>query len=279
MRFRFRSILAAIAPVVIASVPLAAQTDVTPNLAATVPGSFYTDRYTPPVFTLSNGVFGRNNVLGVGVNSTSDLANRPAAYQSTFYNTQGEKTDVNTAGSWSFTSDLYVSSSWANTTANNGYVRSDMWATATSDGSFAIPSAYPIIGFTNFGGYTGFRGYDVISGNWDNFTSNAVNYGAWNTLEMSFNSGTDLFSYYVNGILAGTVGGTDGSTGVANVMYQAYNFNDPSVDAALNNPAFTADWSNTPGGNVVPEPGTMSLVATGLVGMAGASIRRRKKLV
>ena len=79
--------------------------DISPNLATTVPGSFYTDRFTPTVFQLANGVHGRNNVLQL--QAGTDATSRPAGQQGTFYNTQGKKTDVNTAGSWLFQPDLY----------------------------------------------------------------------------------------------------------------------------------------------------------------------------
>lgn len=268
---RFRNLMAALAIAAFAAPALHAQTDVTPNLSAGV-GSFYTDRYTPSSFAITSAC-GRSNVLQIGVDPSTDASSRPAGQQGTFYNTQGEKTDVNTAGSWLFTSDLCVDAGWSST--NNGYVRTDMWATAV-DGT-GNPSAYPIIGFTNdgTGGFIGFRGYDVVTGLWNDFSA-GVNYGAWNTLGMAFDANTDLFSYYVNGSLVGTTGapGT-GSTGVANVMYQAYNFNDPTLGIS-NNPAYVADWSNTPQ-SVVPEPATMTMMATGLVGMVGAGIRKRRK--
>jgi len=235
--------------------------DISPNLATTVPGSFYTDRFAPTVFQLANGVHGRNNVLLL--QAGTDAASRPPGQQGTFYNTQGRKTDVNTAGSWLFQSDLFVESSWASQTL--GYVRTDIWGTATNDALFSTPSAYPIIGFTNFGGSARFRGWDMNTSSFTDFAG-PVQFGAWTTLGMGFNIATNTFSYYVNGALAASVLATNTSTGIANVMYQSYNFNDPLLDVARN-PNATVNWSNTAAASVVPEPSTYALMACGLVGL------------
>lgn len=262
----FRSTMAASTLLLVtASAQLVAQ-DISPNLATTVPGSFYTDRYTPTLFQLANGVHGRNNVLQL--QAGTDAANRPNGQQGSFYNTQGMKTDVNTSGSWLFQSDLFVESSWA--TSRLGYVRTDLWAAATDDVSFLNPSAYPIVGFTNYGGAARFRGYDVNTGLFNDFAA-PVLFGAWNTLGMGFNSATNTFSYYVNGALAGSVVGGDPATGVANVMYQAYNFNDPALQIS-GNPNAVVEWSNT--SSVVPEPSTYALMAFGL---GGVFFMRRKR--
>lgn len=245
-----------------------AQTNVSPNLATTVPGSFYTDRYTPTVFQLGNGIYGRNNVLQL--QAGTDAINRPNGQQGSFYNTQGMKTDVNTAGSWLFQSDLYVVGAWAS--SRPGYVRTDIWATGTDDAGFSNPTNYPILGFTNYGGAARFRGFDVNTGLWQDY-ANTINYNAWNTLGMGFDAGTNTFNYYVNGALAGSVVASNTSTGVANVMYQSYNFNDPALQVA-GNPNEVLNWSNT---SVVPEPSTYALMAFGLAGMFG--VRRKRARV
>jgi len=258
-----------------------AQTDVTPNLGnVTLVSSFYTDRYNPASFAVNPGtVQGRSDVLQIGINFTTDLANRPGPFQSTFYNTQGRKLDVNQTGSWLFQSDLFVESTWA--TPSLGLVRTDLWATQCN-GAFCIPNSeanvtnYPIIGFTNQGvGGARFRGWNGALG-WQNFASTAVNFNQWNTLTMSFDAVGNQVTYAVNGADVysyNPVSNNGPSTVVGNVMYQAYNWNDPAV-SQMGNAAYTANWSNTPA--VIPEPSTYALMATGLAGLGFVSRRRKQ---
>ena len=255
-----------------------AQTDVTPNLSGGV-GSFYTDRYNPASFAVNSGtVQGRSNVLQIGINSSTDALNRPAGLQGQFYNTQGRKLDVNQGGSWTFQSDLFVESGWSS--PSSGLVRTDMWATQCN-GTSCIPNSeanvtnYPIIGFTNQGAAGArFRGWNGALG-WQNFNS-TVNFGQWNTLTMSFDDLTNTLSYLVNGVNMYSYTPAGSSTVVGNIMYQAYNWNDATLNGQMGNADYIANWSNTPG-TVIPEPSTYALMATGLVGLFGIARRRNSK--
>jgi PEP-CTERM motif len=245
--------------------PLLAE-DVVPNFS-TAPAGWVTDRYAPNSFTLLPTFQGQDNVLQIGISSADALNNRPAPYQSTFYNTQGEKFAVN-SGPNTASVLLYVPTAWADPTSGN--VRTDMWL-QTTDGSNRA-SSYPIVGFTNYGGYVGFRGYDSTNlnsaniGTWTDFTSAAVNYGAWNKLSISYTAGQ--LQYSINDVVQETLtSGVPLGDPITDVFLQAYNFGDPSLHA--NAVDYTVQYANT------PEPSTFGLIGIGLIGCAYVGRRKR----
>jgi hypothetical protein len=249
-----------------------AQPDVTPNLGAVVtgaqaPGVWYTDRYAPAAFeTVAGPVAGRTDVLHIGISDADASGNRPAPYGATFYNTQGRKYDLNASGAFTLSADLYVDAGWAS--ASNGYVRSDMWGTLKDDANAV--TGYGILGFTNFDGPARFRGYDSNTGLWTDAGA-PVLFGSWNTLAFSFD-GLSTLTYSVNGASFFSFD-VSGSTKLGDAMFQAYNF---GQDFGPNDgPNYDVFWSNTPT-SAVPEPASVALMATGLVGLAAAAYRRRR---
>jgi hypothetical protein len=230
-----------------------------------LPAGWVTDRYEPASFS-NVGVFqGRNDVLGIAISDAQSLANRPAGYQSAFYNTQGRQHAVSGGVGSTLSADLWIDASWED--AANGSVRTDMWGIMT-DG--AAVSEYPIIGFTNYGGSARLRFWDSeVPGAWVDLAT-PINYGAWNAFSIEF-TGLSLV-YSVNGAVVGTDNTVNGSTGFTAVIMQAYNFGDPGITGATL-VDYTAHWSNAQPGNVPDGAATAGLLGFALLALA--SLRRR----
>jgi len=242
---------------------------------STVPTGWSTDRYAPNSFSNVGSYQGDNNVLGIGISNADGYANRPAAYQSTFYNTQGMGYTITGSSGDTLQADLYVPNSWNDPTL--GARRTGMWGVMTN-GSPTI-TGYPIIGFTNNDltgdGFVGFRVWNDTLGQWVNLTGSpdAVKYNAWNKLAINF-TGTD-YQYFVNGNFAFDIGAAPGTSNFSEVIMQAYNFDDPTLTGSPVANDYTAYWANDPAaGSAVPEPASLSLLSVGLLGVL--AVRRRR---
>jgi putative cell wall-binding protein len=200
--------------------------------AAQTPNAWYVDRYAPASF--ESTTFDGQPRLHIAISTSDSAANRPLGFDSTFYNTQGRKIDINTPVNSYIAGDLYIGADWE--THNR---RSDLWATTFDAVATTTPSGYPIFGFVHNNSYApsqnGFRVFDQTSG-WTmvplpvGFT-----YGSWHNLRIEMYS--DSFKYYLDGTLVYIDTVTNNSATFGNMMVQAYNFGDENYDAYWDNVA------------------------------------------
>jgi hypothetical protein len=273
-----RTSSAAVLIATLALSPLGAQVNKSPDLGTTVPGSWTTDRYAPCLFTLANGVNGRNNVAQIGLCNANSQANRPELYSAWFYNYQGMKIGVDpmgttAAGTQDVSLDLFVNGSWS--TEANGSVSASWWSRLNQVATDDEPDAgYTAFEFTNHDGAGRFRFWDENVG-WVNLLA-GVNYDDWNTLSVIYTG--NVYSAYVNDVFQYSVTAEPGTDRITDVFFQGYNFGADISDFERPSPAadgYTANWSNTV--TATPEPASLVLLATGLLVIGGVGVRRRRR--
>lgn len=205
------------------------------------PGTWQQDRYAPAVFANAGTVAGRPDVLNLGVAAADSQANRPPAFASTFYNTQGRGLVLNLPNYAVVYGSLYIPSAWTTSSGPLENRRTDMWGVASpATGADTCAGSgcnfFPYIGFSNAspssptttGGTGRYRVFDGTVGVVD--LALPVQYDQWSDVCIAF-SGTD-FKSYINGALVYTqtdmnhndIATLGPTTHFSRVTMQAYNF-------------------------------------------------------
>ncbi|MBK7408027.1 MAG: hypothetical protein IPJ40_08055 [Saprospirales bacterium] len=105
-------------------------------------GAWYTDRYAPAGF-VSQQDFDGDMRLKHSIASADGTNNRPPAYSSTFYDTQGRKYDLAPDAN-SMEIELFIPADWETTDRR----MAGFWGTAVDGNQMSFP-AIPIIEFTS----------------------------------------------------------------------------------------------------------------------------------
>ena len=208
------------------------------------------DRYAPAVFQSGVAFGGHAGTLQEGTSASDGANNRPPAYSSSFYNTQGMAFAVS-PNTNEISVQLYVP---GNLTSDGRYA--GLWGVGL-DATSAV-SAYPIIELDRIAGVDTWLGWNS-DGSW---TTMGTASSGWNTLDIKLLTGSDQFQYTVNGGLL-TLTDADGSVGLKSAILQVHNTTDGI--------AYDAHWDNLT--SAVPEPSTWALMIVGF-GLMGATMLR-----
>lgn len=198
------------------------------------PGTWYTDRFAPGAF--ESEPFDGDNRLLHGIRTAQAAANRPPAYASSFYNTQGRKYDTNATGpEQTFTIDVYVGSDCETEDRSFG-----LWATGFNAAN--VVSAYPIIQYRHKGNSpiwgtgtadAGFYGWSYVSPGGYPFFMPVTEFDRWYTLSFTLTVGVGV-DYYVDGVHLGFIADVN-TVSLGNVILNAYNYGDENYDVYWDN--------------------------------------------
>jgi len=218
--------------------------------------AWVTDRYAPADF--SSQFFAGDNRLHIGISSADALHNRPLAFQSLFYNTQGKQRPVSGGTAhWTASAEVYISTDMI---SGNNLRRSDLWV-RTGDVVENAFTEYPILGFRRFDPADPFNpAAPNISTIWRAFDSDIgwvdlahpVTAG-WHTLEISGNGSAYVFK--IDGITVFTDTFINGLP-ITTTFLQAYNFGQP---IPLPQDNYDVYWDNL---SVIIPPPSLILDAT-----------------
>ena len=206
-------------------------TEVTTNWAA--------DRTEPSGGYRSVSFGDRDDVLELSIDNTA------ASATTGFYRTEGVKSSI--AASDAVKADLYVASDWSAKP-----VRAGIWGVGR-DSTNAI-SSYPIIEFTTIGDggtYTGWRVYNVMTGDWIDQPTADYPYDSWNSVEISLNPTTNLYDYIINGTKVQSML-TGDTISLNEVIFNDFN------SATTSSDNYDVHWSNFATGSYSPDAQTVS---------------------
>ena len=207
-----------------------------PLAATQTANTWYVDRYAPASFEMFD--FSGENVIKHSIDGVNDGSANRGAQSGSFYNTQGRKYDLG-VGATKLYADIYIPADF-----ETNHRRAGLWGTVV-DLNDNI-TAYPILSFRNVDGMSPtFSYYSSDLQDWVDL-STSITYDAWYSLEIVLDLADQEFEYYINGALVGSDAASFGNTTHAqNMILQAYNFNDPALDAAQqSSDSYDVYWDN-----------------------------------
>lgn len=225
------------------------------------------NRYAPAGF--APAMFDGGSRLQLTIDGADSAANRPAIFDSAFYNTQGRQRAGGITGAWMLSAEVYVASAFA--TVTGPLVHTSLWA---HTGTVPEGGDYMIMGFTNASPTDAlnpaaadrafhFRAFDGGAGGWVSLGVPAgFAFDAWHTLSSTSTGNT--IEYRIDRVLVytqATLGGDD----LLSAMIQGYNFGEAG--------SYSVYWDNVTA-QAIPEPAVVSCLA-GIAALAFVFLRRR----